>query len=130
MKAIFFKVTWVVFILLFSQLTSAADITYESLVGKWKAEKSHPSGAMIVVQLEMTSDHNFSGVASTNGNPIWTYDGTYTLKGNELTWTYLNSSTPMPPNMQDTDVILSVDDQIYTYKSKLSGETGSYNRIK
>lgn len=129
MKSTYCRMAFLFAIILLTQFASAAEITYEGLVGKWKAEKQHPSGAMIVVQLEITADHNFSGVASANGNPIWTYDGTCELKGNELTWTYLHSSSPMPPKMQDTDEILSVDEQHFTYKSKLSDETGSYEKV-
>jgi hypothetical protein len=130
MKLTYYRTAFLFAVVLITQFTSAAEITYENLVGKWKAERPHPSGATVVVQLEITADHNFSGVAFANSNPIWTYDGTCELKGNELTWTYLHSSSPMPPNMQDTDEILSVDEQHWTYKSTLSGETGSYDRVQ
>jgi hypothetical protein len=110
--------------------TFADDIDFSALVGKWRAEKPHSSGAVVAVELEIKTDKTFSGIALINDVPKWTYDGTLVLKGNELTWTYLNSSKPMPPDYQDVDKILSIGKDKFTYKSSVSGEINSYARIK
>lgn len=132
MNSKFFRIVIIFILIVFTNAALSAEITYSGLVGKWQAEKPYPSGAIVTVELEITSDNTFRGIAFVNGvpNSIWTYNGTLQLKGNELTWSYLKSSRPMPLNYQDVDLILSIEDQKYTYKSKLSGEIGSYDRIK
>jgi hypothetical protein len=130
MNSKFFRIVIISILIVFTNAALSAEITYSGLVGKWRAEKPHPSGAIVAVELEITSDNTFRGIAFVNGVPNWTYNGTLQLRGNELTWSYLKSSRPMPPNYQDVDLILSIEDQKYTYRSKLSGEISSYDRIK
>jgi hypothetical protein len=130
MKSTIKKIALVSALFLFAQLSSAAEITFGKLVGKWTSERLQPSGDTIAVQLEITSDHIFSGIVFENRIPVWTYAGTCELNGNELTWTYLQSTRPLEPNTQDTDVIQTIDARKFTYTSKLSGEPGSYDRVQ
>jgi hypothetical protein len=124
------KIAIIATLLLFTNLTFSSEITYERLVGTWKKESTFASGAKMVFQYEMKADHTFSGTASKNGAVIWTFDGKCELKGNELIWTYLHSSEAMPQDYHDTDLILSIEDNSYSYKSMLSGNTGIYERVK
>jgi len=116
-------------LVMFAQVSPAAEFTFDQLVGKWRAERLQPEGETVVVELEITSDHIFSGIVFANRVPVWTYAGTCELKGNELTWTYLESTQPLE-HEQDTDVIESIDSKQFTYTSMLSGETGSYDRVE
>ena len=114
----------------YSSACLSGDLSFDRLVGKWYSEKPHPSGALISADLEIKPDHTFSGSAAVNGNVVWQYDGTVTLDGNNLTWKYVHSSKPMPPNATDTDIIISINSDSYSYKAGLGGEVNSYQKVK
>jgi hypothetical protein len=124
------KFALILLVVLFAQFASAARISYKNLVGTWTLQRLLPSGELMAVRLEITPDHTFSGTITTNGAVTWTYSGTFTLKGNQLTWTYVESTKPLPPNFQDTDLILSVKADSFSYSSTSSSETGVYDRVK
>jgi hypothetical protein len=110
--------------------TYAEENIVKAPIGEWVIEKKHSSGAVIKVKMNIEDSHKFSGVMLINENVNWTYSGIWELSGNEFTYTYQKSSKQLPENYSDTDIILSVDHTSYKYKSKLSGETGTYTRTK
>lgn len=99
-------------------------------IGRWEIEKKHSSGATIKIEMEITVDNKFSGVMFINGVANWAYGGTWSLSNNEFTYIYTESSKPLPEDYHDTDIIISISEKEYTYKSKLSGEVNTYHRMK
>ena len=99
------------------------------LTGKWTSSETMPSGAVMSMDLLLTQDMKFSGLAKVQGNDFWTYSGTWDLKENELTWHYENSSRPLPEAMKtDIDDIVSVDGNRVVLSSLLSGKQHVYVR--
>lgn len=71
----------------------------------------------------------FSGAADMNHKPFWSYAGNWSLNGNQLIWTYTQSSIALPETARvDTDEILSVDDHTLVLISKLSGKQRVFTR--
>lgn len=131
MSSRFLNPVFIAILVLFAPFTYASKATIERLVGEWKLEKPDPSGVILIgVHLEITSDHKFKATSFANGTPVSTYVGTFELKGSEVTWTYLHSGGALPPNFQDTDIILTINKKRFIYKSKSSTETGIYYRVK
>lgn len=120
---------FIIFAIFAPNLVYAEDVSFESLLGKWRTNKTHSSGALITVEVELKPNKEFYATAYINGVASGRFNGVFALKGNELIWTYLDSSIPIPVNYKDTDVILSIEKDKYTYRSTLTGETGWYERI-
>jgi len=99
-------------------------------IGKWEIEKKAPTGEIIRIEMDIKPDNMFSGVMLVDGVSTWTYGGTWSLNNNEFTYVYTESSKPLPDNSDDTDIILSISEDEYTYKSKLTGEVNTYHRMK
>lgn len=115
--------------LLFISISVFAQVNkVKAPIGNWAIEKTHPTGAIIKVQMEIRDDNTFNGVVLVNDAVNWSYGGIWKLNGNEFTYIYKESSKPIPENYEDVDVVLSVDGNNYTYKSKLSGEVRTYKR--
>ncbi len=129
MKRIFTQVVLFIIAIL-APVSVYSGETYTTVpIGRWVIEKPHPSGAMITVQMQIGEDHHFSGSMLVNGAVNWTFAGDWEMSGNEITYTYRESSKPLPENYKDTDVIISIDETSYSYTSKLSGETNTYTRV-
>ena len=130
MKIIYSMKLFLVIFLLTSISAYSEETSSRAPIGDWVTEKPHSSGAIITVQMKIEENHKFSGSALVNGTVNWTFSGDWEVSGNELTYTYRESSKPLPANYKDTDIIISVNDSSYHYKSKLSGEINTYTRIK
>ena len=101
------------------------------LTGKWTASETMPSGAVMTMDLTLTQNMKFSGLAKVQGNDFWSYSGAWELKGNQLTWHYENSSRPLPEAAKtDIDDIVSVDGDRLVLNSRLSGKQHIYVRPK
>ena len=101
------------------------------LTGKWTSSETMPSGAVMSMDLMLTQDMKFSGLAKVQGNDFWSYSGTWELKDKQLTWRYENSSRPLPEAMKtDIDDIVSVDGDRLVLSSRLSGKQHVYVRPK
>jgi len=66
-----------------------------------------------------------------NNTPAWQYAGTWTLKGNQITWVYLESNIILlQEDKQDTDVILFVSNESLTYRSLRRGKESTLQRAE
>lgn len=120
----------VVIVVLFSNAACREGDSSGAPIGMWEIEKKQPSGEIVRIEMEIKPDNRFSGVMFVDGVTNWTYGGTWSLDNDELTYNYTESSKPLPENSDDTDIIISVSEDEYTFKSKLSGEVNTYNRMK
>jgi hypothetical protein len=101
------------------------------LTGKWIASETLPNGAVMSMDLTLTPDMKFSGLAKVQGNDFWSYSGSWELSENQLTWHYENSSRPLSEAMKtDIDDIVSVDGDRLVLNSRLSGKQHVYVRPK
>ncbi|MGB5340082.1 MAG: hypothetical protein WBO06_13425 [Gammaproteobacteria bacterium] len=120
----------VVVFVLFGNTACREDEIASAPIGKWQIEEKQASGELVRVEMEIKPENKFSGVMFVNGVPAWTYSGIWKLKNDELTYIYTESSKPLPDNSDDTDIVLSISENEYTFKSKLTGEMSTYRRMK
>jgi len=101
------------------------------LTGKWTASETLPNGAVMSMDLTLTPDMKFSGLAKVQGNDFWSYSGSWALTEHQLTWHYENSSRPLSEAMKtDIDDIVYVDGDRLVLNSRLSGKQHVYVRPK
>lgn len=120
----------VVIVVLFSNAACREGEIDGAPIGMWEIEKKNPSGEIVRIEMEIAPDNRFSGVMLVDGVTTWTYGGTWSLDNDEFTYIYTESSKPLPANSDDTDIIISISENEYTFKSKLSGEVNTYHRMK
>lgn len=130
MKAVYLLKLVLVSFLFASHSGYATQDEVSAPIGSWVIEKPHPSGAMIKIDMTIKENHEFSGVMRSNGVVAWEFSGSWIFSGNEMTYTYIESSRPLPANFKDTDVVLVVNDLVYKNVSKLTGNTNIYTRVK
>jgi hypothetical protein len=110
---------------------AAAQTLCTALVGKWFGTATRPSGPTLATTFEVKNDATFQGSVDANGAPFWTFSGTWECKGRQLTWTYRESSRPLPDAAKvDTDEIMSVDTERLVLRSTLSGQNRSFSKMK
>ncbi len=128
----------VLFILLLTCLCLAAlaqppdDASRLSLLlGTWSGTATRGDGVSITTVLEIKFGGSFSGSAEVNGQPFWTFEGTWTLIGADLTWIYGKSSRPLPAEARvDTDELIALDDKTLVLKSKRTGRVNRFARVQ
>lgn len=121
------------FVVIFGLFSNTAYCAAESIrapIGKWETAVKDSSGAIIKVEMEIKADHTFHGLAYKDGIPYWTYGGRWSLDNNEFTSIYTESSQPLPENYRDTDILISVGENEYTYKSTINSKVNTYHRMK
>lgn len=108
-----------------------AAINPDQLVGKWHATEFNLDRGNIDTTFTINADNTFSGTMTINSVPAWQYAGTWTLKGNQVTWVYLESNIILlQEDKEDTDVILSVNDESLTYRSLRRGKESTLQRLE
>ncbi len=118
-------------LLTMSAAMASAPSAEELLPGKWTGAATSPRGDVMTTTVALNSDASFAGTVEVNHKVIWTYGGTWVLKGKELVWSYTQSSIPLPETAKtDTDVIVSLDSGTLVMQSKLSGEKHTFTRVK
>jgi hypothetical protein len=101
------------------------------ITGKWYATEHHPQQGRIETNFTINADETFSGSMTINNVPAWQYAGTWSLKGNQITWVYVESNIILlQEDKADTDVIISVTDESLTYRSLRRGKESTLQRVK
>ncbi len=101
------------------------------LLGTWSGAATRSDGVSIKTTVEFNFNGSFAGSAEVDGQPFWTYEGTWTLTGNDLTWTYVKSSRPIPNEARvDTDELIALDGNTLTLRSKRTGRVHNFNRAR
>lgn len=99
------------------------------LAGTWFAQATRADGVTLETLMTLTRDGKFSGSVKANGKPFMTFDGTWTLAGQHIEWTYSRSDPPLPESLRkDSDELVSVDDKRLVLVSKISGKTRTFAR--
>ena len=99
------------------------------LAGSWVTRATRPDGLTIETFMSLTRQGKFSGHAVANGKPLMTFEGTWKLAGQRLSWVYTKSSPELPEAARvDSDELVSVDDKALVLRSDRSGETRAYQR--
>ena len=127
----FFKLLLVIILYAGGAVADPASINPDEIVGNWHATEHHPDQGNIQTIFIINADNTFSGSMTINNIPAWQYAGTWILKGNQITWAYLESNiTLLQEDKQDTDVILSVSDESLTYRSLRRGKESTLQRAE
>ncbi len=120
-----------ILLLSFTVATAADKASQQLLLGKWVGSATNARGVVATTTFELRPDATFSGAAEMNQKPVFTYSGTWVLNGNQLVWTYLTSSPPLPESAKvDTDEFVSVDKDNLVLISKSSGQRHPFSRVK
>lgn len=129
---IFRNVVWMLCALLVGSVhaqSSTPDSRSGLLAGSWVTRATRPDGLAIEASMSLTRDGKFSGRATANGKPLMTYEGTWKLAGQRLSWVYTKSSPELPEAARiDSDELVSVDDKALVLRSDRSAETRRYQR--
>ena len=108
-----------------------ANVNAFSLVGKWSVSAPMPNGGTVTTELILRPNMKFSGSSGMKGRTLWTFSGTWEVRGDEVIWRYENSSRPLPESAKvDADRIVSVDGAKMVLISKLNGKQHTYSRVK
>ncbi|MDH3831926.1 MAG: lipocalin family protein [Gammaproteobacteria bacterium] len=127
----FFKLLLAIILYTGGALSDTLSINPDEIIGKWHTTELHPDQGNIETIFIINADNTFSGTMTINNVPAWQYAGTWTLKGNQITWVYLESNIILlQEDKQDTDVILSVSDAALTYRSLRRGKESTLQRVK
>lgn len=127
----FLKLLLVISLYTGAAVADPASINPGEIVGNWHATEHHPDQGNIETIFIINADNTFSGSMTINNIPAWQYAGTWTLKGNQITWVYLESNIILlQEDKQDTDVILSVSDESLTYRSLRRGKESTLQRAE
>ena len=106
-------------------------INPDMITGKWYATEHHPQQGSIETNFTINANETFSGSMTINNVPAWQYAGTWSLKGNQITWVYVESNIILlQEDKADTDVIISVTDESLTYRSLRRGKESTLQRVK
>jgi len=102
-----------------SELLSPPPIAF---VGRWTSSAPHPTAGEVTIVVSIAQTMRFSGSATVDGRPYWTYGGTVRIDGQKLVWHYDVSSIALPEaSRTDVDDILSVDAERIVLRSQRSG---------
>jgi hypothetical protein len=127
----FLKLLLVITLYTGGAVADPASINPDEIVGTWQATELHLEQGNIETIFIINADNTFSGTMTINTAPVWQYAGTWTLKGNQITWVYLESNIILlQEDKQDTDVILSVSDESLTYRSLRRGKESTLQRAE
>jgi hypothetical protein len=117
-------------LLSFAQTAPGAD-SRALLIGTWSGSASRPDGVTITTVFELKGDGRFVGAAKVNGQPFWEFAGRWELTGRQLTWTYLESSRPLPEAAKvDIDELVSVDRDQLVLVNRRTGLRHTFTRAK
>jgi hypothetical protein len=102
-----------------------------AVAGAWTGSDTKPNVGVFVTNITLTQNMKFSGTITINGKPFMEYSGTWDLSGSTLTWHYEHSSPPLPESLKtDVDEVSRVDSNELVLRSRLSGETHVFSKIK
>lgn len=105
----------------------AAEETVD-LTGTWRSQ-AEQGGRTLEATLTFHADQRFSGQTQLDGQPFMRYAGTWQVDGNQLLWTYTESSIPLPESLRtDSDTILAVSAEHLELLSSRSGEVRVFSR--
>lgn len=106
-------------------------ISLAALVGQWRLEATHPSGAILVSDVVLSRNLRFSATGSTGGRQLMAAAGTWSLIGTTLKWVYeSNTASVPPPGWVDEDEVMAVTPEKLVLRSALSGKLREYMRVR
>ena len=109
--------------------TSSTLTPNGSPIGEWVIESTQLNGDEIKVRTTIASNFKFRGIKYINGKHNWSYAGTWSMSGQELTYVYRQSSIPSLVGLVDVDVVLQVDEFVFKVRAA-NGEVYTYIRLQ
>ncbi|MCC6075803.1 DUF4124 domain-containing protein [Pseudomonas sp. GCM10022188] len=99
------------------------------LTGTWQSQ-GDKDGRSVLATVTFKADQSFAGKVQLDGQDFMTTEGQWRIDGDQLLWTYTQTSIPLPDSLKkDSDTILSASAEHLELQSALSGEVRLFSRV-